>query len=249
MCIHMRAHVKVEKVTAQFRTSVVSFSRSVAGRHPGSRSKFCDLLAFSLKWSIPRISGPIGLRPLLLSVQICNYIWHVTSIISFIFLPALAFAHPTDFAQTHRGCGAPPFSYLCLQEMWATQHSIKTIFCTIDPTTLLSRVFLFFPLPLSSSPGPSRWKSVFLALLLLKPWSKCYKMAKFYEERRGRKTLTIPGDEINKPPARSGIIRTQIPIRCVCSWGTEGIMPACAHLLALSAPGREAPVGATLSSF
>lgn len=60
------------------------------------------------------------------------------------FFPRPRFRSPTDSAQTHRGRRAPPFSYLCLQEMWATQHSIKTIFCTIDPTTLRSPFFCSF---------------------------------------------------------------------------------------------------------
>lgn len=49
-------------------------------------------------------------------------------------------------------------------------------------------------------------------------------MAEFYEEQQGaRKTLTIPGDEINKSPARSGIIRTQIPVCYVPVCALEGL--------------------------
>lgn len=47
------------------------------------------------KWSIPRISEPISLPSPPLCSNLSNYIWHVTSIISFIFLRR-SFSHPTN---------------------------------------------------------------------------------------------------------------------------------------------------------
>lgn len=114
--------------------------------HQRSRSKSCDLLAFSPNWSVPRINEPISLASPALCSNLSNYIWHVTSIISFISLPLLSLAKPHTLTHTHRRFCSLSFSYLCLQEMWATHYSIKTIFCTIDPTALVSPFCFFFSL-------------------------------------------------------------------------------------------------------
>lgn len=106
------------------------------------------------------------------------------------FFAALAFVYPTDSAPTHRGRRAPPFSYLCLQEMWATQHSIKTIFCTIDPTEpfllfffcsflfpflllpvlLVGKLFSWLCFGLNHEANVTRWPSFMKSCGGGKPW-------------------------------------------------------------------------------
>lgn len=65
------------------------------------------LVGLSPKWSIPRISEPISLPSPPLCSNLSNYIWHVTSIISFIFqhpptpTQLLSFSYLTTLTETH----------------------------------------------------------------------------------------------------------------------------------------------------
>lgn len=168
-----------------------------------------------------RAHRPTSSPPLRSNLQL--YLTHNINNLIYFF-PALAFAYPTDSAQTHRGRRAPPFSYLCLQEMRATQHSIKTLFCTNDPTTSFS---IFFVLS-SSSLFFSQSSSVeiyFPDFVVARAMKQMLRDGWIlWRVAGGKKNLvTIPGDEINKSPARSGIIRTQIPLCCVPVCVLEGL--------------------------
>lgn len=125
------------------------------------------LVGLSPKWSIPRISEPISL-PLSSSLLKSQQLYLTCNINNLIYFLAPSFSPslPNTDTQLHRRFCLLPFSYLCLQEMWATQHSIKTIFCTIDPTAFVSPACVFFFFPPPSPPGPPLRKLCFLEVLL-----------------------------------------------------------------------------------
>ncbi len=103
---------------------------------------------------------------------------------SYIYI--YTYTHTHTHTRIHRSVCSVLFSYLCLQEMWATQHSIKTIFCTIDPTALVSPSCFFF----FSSSWSSSMKMVFLKVLLLNDEENVRRWLRFIKSSRG-KTVTV----------------------------------------------------------
>lgn len=158
----MRAHVKVEKVTAPFRGSVVSFSCGVVGRRLRSWSKFSDLLAFSpeMKHSTDQRAHRPTSSPALRS----NLQLYLTRNINNLIYPP---PYPTGSAQTRRGGLSPPI-LLSVSAGNVSQAALNknNFLHHWSHNTPFFCFFLFFPLPLSSSPHPPPWKSVFLTLLL-----------------------------------------------------------------------------------
>lgn len=124
--------------------------------------------------------------PLSSSLLKSQQLYLTCNINNLIYFLAPFFLSPKQ-PHTHRRVCSLPFSYLCLQEMWATQHSIKTIFCTIDPTALVSPSCFFLLVLLYEK---KVWKKGISEGLLLNSEVNVRRWLCFIKSSRGR-TVTI----------------------------------------------------------
>lgn len=147
------------------------------------------LVGLSSKWSVVRISEPISLLSPPLCSNLSNYIWLVTSIISFIFSPP-SFSHPTNHTQTYTN------TQLCL----LTPILLSVSAGNVSHAAFNNNYFLhhwshsicFSFLFISPPPWSSSMRFV------VERWIKCLEMAVFYKEQQGKDRDDSYWDEINR---------------------------------------------------